>query len=396
MPNNDEKLEEKKVKIINFISFLMGFSQAMLIYVMAYYFKIASGSEDVGLFYFISYAILLLVLLNFHKIIRVLGKSNVFYFSIIGAIAVTAFLIFSEPSYLGIGLLMLYIIFINLSWVSMDVILESFSTDKMSGRIRGIHLTLINAGYLAGPFLSTKILQNFDFRGIFIFLLVFNSLVFVVSLIGLRKMNHRFDAKLRVRDVLKKVFKNKDIQKVYYLSLALDFFYALMVIYTSIYLLSIGISWDKIGIIFTIMLVPFVILQYPVGLLADKKMGEKELLITSLILMAISTFSIYFTHSSRIWVWGLILLTTRVGAAMLEILRDSYFYKKIDGRDVDLINFFRTSMPVGYILAAGSSFLLLLFFPIKSVFILVAIAVALALIPAFLLKDNKCEKEMDL
>ncbi len=136
------------------------------------------------------------------------------------------------------------------------------------------------------------------------------------------------------------------------------------------------------------MLIPFVILQYPVGFLADKKMGEKEMLIFSIIFMAISSGVIYFISSSNIWIWAAVLLATRIGASMLEVLRDSYFYKKIDGHDIDLINFFRTSMPVGYILATGISFPLLLFFPLKSVFLLVMIVVLSALVPAFLLEDN--------
>lgn len=392
MFGHNEKLEKKKVKLISFISFLMGFSQAMLIYVMAYYFKIAAGTEDVGLFYFIAYGVLLVSLLNLHKIIRILGKSNVFYFSVLSAVVVSAFLVFSPASFLGIVLLMLYIIFINLAWVSLDVILESFSTDSMSGRIRGLHLAIINAGYLIGPFLSTRILEKYDFQGIFSFLLIFNSLVLTFSLIGLRNVNHKFNVNLKTRDLIKKVFAKKDILKVYYLSFVLDFFYALMVIYTSIYLLDFGISWTQIGIIFTVMLVPFVILQYPVGFLADKKMGEKELLIFSLVLMAFSTGIIYFIKSSDIWVWALILLTTRIGASMLEVLRDSYFYKKIDGHNVDLINFFRTSMPVGYILATGISFPLLMIFPVKIIFILVAVVVFSAIIPAFLLVDNRASK----
>jgi MFS family permease len=392
--NHDEKLEKKKVNLISFVSFLMGFSQAMLIYVMAYYFKIAAGTEDVGVFYFVAYGIILIILLNLHKIVRKLGKSNVFYFSILASIVCAALLVFSSPSIWGMALLMLYIIFINLSWVSLDVVLESFSTDSMSGRIRGLHLAVINTGYLIGPFLSTKVLEKFDFQGIFVFLLIFNSLVLLFSLIGIRNVNHKFEAKLRVRDVIKKVFARKDILKVYYIAFVLDFFYALLVIYTSIYLLNQGMSWSQIGIIFTIMLIPFVVLQYPVGFLADKKLGEKEMLIFSIIFMAVSTGVIYFISSSSIWIWGMILLATRVGAAMLEVLRDSYFYKKIDGHDVDLINFFRTSMPVGYILATGISFPLLLIFPLKSVFLLIVAVVLSALVPAFLLRDNKCEQEI--
>ncbi len=395
MLGHSEKLEKRKVNLISFISFLMGFSQAMLIYVMAYYFKIVSGSEDVGLFYFVSYFVLFLFLINLHKMIRILGKSAVFYFSVLASIIISALLVFSSPSVGGIFLLMLYIIFINLAWVSLDIILESFSTDTMSGRIRGLHLTIVNFGYLIGPFLSIKVLEKFNFQGIFLFLLIFNSLVLIFSLFGLRNINHRFNTQLRARDLIRKVFHNKDIIKVYYLAFTLDFFYALMVIYTSIHLLNQGVSWNQIGIILTIMLIPFVILQYPIGFLADKKLGEKELLIFSLILMAVSTSVIYFIHSSQVLVWGIVLFATRVGASMLEILRDSYFYKKIDGRNVDLINFFRTSMPVGYVLATAISFPLLLVFPIKAVFLLVSAVVISALIPAFLLLDNKCEKELN-
>lgn len=394
MPNHDEKLEERKIRLVSFISFLMGFSQAMLIYVMAYYFKIAAGTEDVGLFYLVSYGILLIALLNLHKIIRILGKSNVFYFSVIASITISFLLVLSEPSFLGIIFLMLYTIFINLAWVSLDVILESFSSDSMSGRIRGLHLTLINAGYLLGPFLSTRILEKYDFQGIFSFLLIFNSIILVFSLIGLRNVNHRFNIKLKTRDLIRKVFSKKDILKVYYMAFALDFFYALMVIYTSIYLLGIGVSWIQIGTILTIMLVPFVVLQYPVGFLADKKTGEKELLIFSIIFISVFSGIIYFIDSNKVWVWSLLLLSTRIGASMLEVLRDSYFYKRIDGHDVDLINFFRTAMPVGYILAASSSFVLLLFFPIKIVFILMSLVAFSALIPALRLIDNKCEKEV--
>lgn len=394
MPKHEEILNKNKVKIISCISFFMGFSQAMLVYILAYYFKIVSGTEEVGLFYLLSYVCILILLLNLHKAVRLLGKSNVFYFSIIASIVCMSLLVFSKPSFLGVVLLMLYIIFINLSWVSLDVILESYSTDNMSGRIRGIYLTIINTGYLVGPFLSTRILENFNFQGIFSFLLILNSLVLVLSLLKIRNVNHKFDSTLGAIDLIKKIFSKKDILKVYYISFTLDFFYALMLIYTSIYLLDRGISWGQIGIIFTIMLIPFVFLQYPIGVLADKKMGEKELLIFSILIMAIASGSIFFISSNKVWVWGLVLFATRVGAAMIEILRDSYFYKKIDSHNVDVINFFRTSMPVGYIIATCISFPLLLFFPIKIVFILVSLVLFSSLIPALKLIDNKSEKEM--
>lgn len=393
---HNEKLEIKKVKLISFISFLMGFSQAVLIYLMSFYFKQASGTENVGIFYFISYIIILFALLNFHKSIKKLGSPSVFFFTLLAKIIIIAVLSLITPSPLGMVFLMLYIILGNLSWVSLDVILESFSTDKMSGRIRGLNLTILNSGFILGPFISVKILENFNFQGIFVFLLFLYSLIFVVSLIGLKNIKSRFNQRITVKDIVSKVFKRKNVMRVYYISFVLEFFYSLMIIYTPIYLRNLGMSWNDIGIAFTVMLVPFVLIQYPVGLWADKKTGEKEFLIFALFLLGASTLIVYFIESSNVVVWALILFLTRMGAALIEILRDSYFYKRIDTQDVDVINFFRTSRSMGYILSAVFSALLLLIFPVKTVFLLISLVAFSGLLPAFRLVDNKSEKELEM
>jgi MFS family permease len=141
------------------------------------------------------------------------------------------------------------------------------------------------------------------------------------------------------------------------------------------------------------MLLPFVLLQYPMGVLADKKVGEKKLLFLALLIMASCTLVFYFTSSQNILVWAVVLFGTRVGASMLEVLRDSYFYKRIDGDDMDLIDFFRTAMPVGYILAALASLVLLLFLPLKWVFVLLALVTFSALIPALRLTEIRVVKK---
>ncbi len=389
MQKHKEHLNRKKTKVIGFISFFLGFSQAVLIYVMSTYFKEASGTENVGGFYFVAYFILLLILLNLHKLTRALGKTSVFLLILALKLVSLIFLANSHPSSWGIFILMLYVIFSGLEWVSLDTILESFSCDKESGRIRGKHLTILNAGFLLGPFVSTRLLERFNFSGIFVFLLVFNILVFFYALIKLRDTNDRPQSNISVLDLLKKVYKRKNVLAIYYISFVLEFFFALMIIYMPIYLLDLGLNWNQIGIIFSVMLLPFVFLQYPMGFLADKKRGEKNLLIFALLIMAISSIMVYLTNSPSVLIWSFVMLGTRIGAAMVEILRDSYFYKRIDGDDVDLIGFFRTAMPIGYILAASFSFGIMLFLPLPAMFILLALVVFSALIPAFYLTENK-------
>lgn len=392
MQKHKEFLDRKRIRIINLITMMMGFSQAILAYVMSTYFKKASGTENVGPFYFISYAILLLLLLNMHKMVRILGKINVFILSVFFNVIFIALLANVAPSYLGMFILMLYVISSGLEWVAMDAVLESYSTDGESGRIRGKHLTILNIGFLLGPFISTRFLEWFDFQGIFIFLLFFNSILFVYALLKLRGSNEKFEKEICVRDVIKKVMKRKDLFHIYYISFVLEFFYALMVIYTPIYLLDRGLDWNQIGLIFTVMLIPFVIVQYPAGIMADKKWGEKKMLMAAISLMGIFTLLAYFIHSKSFLIWSAVLFGTRVGAALIEVLRDSYFYRLIDGQDVDLINFFRTSMPVAFILGSVLSFILLLFFPVKAIFILVAFVSFSALVPVFSLKDNRPRK----
>jgi len=388
-----EKLNKNKVRIVNGVSFLVGFSQAAIVYVLSTYFKQASGTENVGIFYTGSYLIILLLLLNLHKLVRGFGKIRIFIFSSFLKIAANILIIAFQFSNLSVVFLVLYVVFMGVEWANLDSILETFSEDKTSGRIRGMHLTILNLGFIFGPLLSTTLLQKFDFRGVFFLALGLNILIFLIALVGFHGIDGKFEKKVRSLEVITLAIKNKNIFSIYYISFVLEFFYALMVIYSPIYLHDLGFSWEKIGIAFTIMLIPFVILQYPAGIMADKKYGEKELLIISIFIMALSTMAFYLFSSKSIFFWAAVLFATRIGAALVEILRDSYFYKQVDGRDVDIINFFRSAMPVGYVVGTAISAIILLFFPLRSIFIIVVFVVLSALYPAIKLEDSRSEKE---
>ena len=162
-----EKLNLCNIKFVSFISFLMGFSSALLAYVLSFYFKEATGTENVGIFFMFSYLIVLVLFLNLHKLVRKLGKSFIFYITFFLRMVTMTALFFLPPSMLGVVFLIIYIIGEALGWVCLDIILESFSTDGMSGRIRGAYLTIGNAGFLLAPFFSSRVLDIFGFKGIF-------------------------------------------------------------------------------------------------------------------------------------------------------------------------------------------------------------------------------------
>lgn len=390
-----EKKDNKKLFFIDVVSFLMGFAAALFAYIISSYFKEVLGTDNVGIVYFVAYAIVLIVLLNMHKLVYIFGKSFILHIALLLKIVAVFGLLMVPISYLGIGFLILYTIAGTLSWSVLSLIMESFSVDNESGRIRGAHLSISNAGFLLGPLLSAQLLEKYNFEGVFFVSLIVYIFIFIFSLVYIRRTNHRFKQKVKVAELLKKVFKRKNIMKIYYVSFVLEFFYALMVIYVPIYMLEKGFTWDQLGVAFTIMLIPFVFVQYPAGLIADKKTGEKEILLFSFFILGISTLLFYFSDSGDIIVWTTILLLGRIGAALVEILRESYFFKRIDGNDVDIVDFFGTSKPVAYIVATACSSVLLIFSSISSIFILVAIVCFSAIYPVFKLADNKSERDIE-
>lgn len=390
------KIAKSKIKLFYGLSIMVGLSQALIIYIASSYFKQLSGREDVSIFYLFSYVVVLVALMNFHKLFKRFGKSTVLSLSVLGEIICLLVLMFSSSNFLSLIFLVIYFIFDGLVSVGMDVALESFSNEKEAGRIRGSYMTIFNAGFIIGPLLSTYIIGSYSFIGVFALVFIIKLFVFAIAFLGLKGINNHFEQKETVINLLKKVAKHKNLLRIYYISFALEFFYAMMIIYSPIYLRELGFSWPDIGFIFAFMLVPFLVLEYPIGWLADKKWGEKEMIIFFLFWLALTSGSIYFIHSVNIWLWVGVLFATRVAAASLSLLRDSYFYKKIDGNDMDLIDFFRTAMPVSYIIGAFFSALWLIFFPVNGIFVLVFFVLLSALWPAARLKDNLSESEMKL
>lgn len=383
----------KKSRFISGISFLLGFFGAFLLYILSAYFSQVSGSDNVGVFYFVAYAGTLLSLFFVRPIIQWIGKIRFLYLSLVFTILCLSLLIHLPVSWLSVMILLFMLVFDSVTWVTLDIVLENFSSDGMAGRIRGLHLTITNAGLLLAPYFSTRTLDRFGYEGVFFVMLLGYIFIFLMALIFLRYDNGTFREMLNPERAFRKMLREKNLFRIYWVSFSLEFFFALMTIYTSLRLLEIGMSWHEIGIIFTVMLVPFVLLQYPLGRIADRRIGEKELLLISLVLIATSTFFLYFIDVKSMLLWGGLLFLTRIGAAGIEILRDSYFYKQVDGDDMDIIAFFRTARPVAGMLGTILSVLVLFFFPLKSIFLIVGAFFIPVIYMTLFLKDTRAERE---
>ena len=261
-----------------------------------------------------------------------------------------------------------------------DVFLESFSDDASTGTTRGTYLTFINVAFLIAPILAGFILNKGDFSTIYAVSFLFLIPVALLLIKYFRDFRDPHYEKIVFFKTLGKIMKNPDLKNIFWSHFLLKAFFAWMVIYTPLYLFEVvGFDFKTIGTILTIMLAAYVLFELPLGRWADKKHGEKHILYWGYIVIAIATMSLSFITGPNIFLWGAALFVTRIGAAMVEISTESYFFKKIDSHDTDEISFFRMIRPFAYLVAPLFATLFLFVFDFRWLFVAIGLIMFIGL-----------------
>lgn len=274
-----------------------------------------------------------------------------------------------------------------------DIFVESYSDDQTTGDTRGVFLTIAGLGSMLAPLtvgqLSGAPEGFFTVYAIGGVLGVLSLLLFGVFA---KKINEPHYKKVNILKGLKTFLRNKNFRGVFIANFLLQFFYAWMIIYTPIYLIQhMGLSWANVGIIFTVMLLPFVLIEIPLGKLADRLLGEKEIMIAGIIIMALSTAAITFLDTQSIWHWMIILLLTRVGASALQIASESYFFKQVDESNISAISLFRLTSPAAFLVGplVGTVLLTLPNFAFKNLYLILACLLLFGLPAILKIKDSR-------
>ena len=183
-------------------------------------------------------------------------------------------------------------------------------------------------------------------------------------------------------------WRTKSVRRVTLTKLVLEIFFAIMVIYTPIYLHSnLGFEWSELGVMFTIVLLPFVILEWPAGLLADRFFGEKEMMSVGFVLMGGALLIMPYLGPVFL-IWTLVLLLSRVGASLVEVMSESYFFKHVDGQDTRLISIYRLARPVGIVIGSALGAVVLNLVSFQTIFLVLAIIALFGLKESLTLKDT--------
>ena len=188
---------------------------------------------------------------------------------------------------------------------------------------------------------------------------------------------------------LRQSFRNKDMRAVLIANYILRFFFAWMVIYTPIYLYShIGFEWSTIGIIFFVMILPYIIFEIPLGRIADKLTGEKELMIAGFVTSAVFTAGLAMTSSVNPAWWAFLLFGTRIGASFVEVMTETHFFKLVNEEDTNTISLYRNMRPLAYITAPLVASLFLPFIEFRYIFLVLAFITLLGAFSSLSIKDT--------
>jgi MFS family permease len=295
---------QKKIALVNGALLLFGFIDTFYVYITSSYFAEVMHSDNIGFFYSVVYVVTLGILFFLQPIVKRLGIAETLLFFLVASILLVTLLTVLTPSVGTIFVLLFFIINALIIWALFDVLLEEFSRESETGRIRGLGLTLMNLGVLLAPLASTLVLEEYSFSGVFLLTLVFYCLLFLFCLVAFRDIPKQVLPQVSFWHALSVMRVRPALWHAYILSFALYFFYAVMIIYMPLYLLEQGFTWPEIGTMFTIMLLPFLFVEYPLGYLADKKRNERTVLLLALAISVVTTIGMALLNGSSFLVWA--------------------------------------------------------------------------------------------
>jgi len=359
-----------------FLSFIFTLHIAISAYVNSIFLSKIVSEKYVGILFTLSSLLALLLLLRSSSILKNFGNRRLTLgFLVFNMISLVGLITSKNPYIIALS----FIVFSatnTLVLFCIDIFIEHFCIKEEMGKTRGLFLTIINLAWMLSPFITSFLItKEGGYKTIYILAFV----MVIIMTIGLVFSVKTFKDKTYKRTPFLETYKflktNKHMLAIVIINFLLQFFFAWMVVYTPIYLHDhIGLDWGQMGIIFTIMLAPFVVFGLPIGVLIDKyHVSKRTLLFIGFIVMIIATFLIPSISTKSILIWGVVLFMTRVGASIVETTSEIYFFTHIREEETYLLSVFRDMMPVAYIIAPLISTILFIFLPFKFLFIILSI-----------------------
>ena len=391
--SHSKHLPQSHKKLIYALVFLFTLHATPAIYVTSTYLEQYIDSVYIGLLYAIASAITVVIFIFYRKILTKFGNYKTLLALLYLTLGTLILLTLSSNPIIVIGAFIANFTFTALFFMNMDIFLESETSDAEAGGTRGLYLTALNTAFVAGPLTSGYLLGDGQYWRVFGLGIIILSIVIVIAHFKLAYFKDKPYPKVALWSAFKKVVKERDVYFALQCGFSLRVFYAWMIIYSPIYLSqSVGFSLEQTSYIIAVGLIPFVLLEAFLGKIADKKLGEKEILVAGMLIAGIASGVIFFLpQTPHMIFWMGVIFMTRVGASMIEVMTETYIFKKIDSTDISTLTFLRIIRPIAYVIAPLLGSLIIYTLGIKWLFLILGIYLILASSYALRLKDTLSE-----
>lgn len=380
--------------LIYVLSILFALHNVLILYVNSTFIEQFIPREMIGTFYVVGSAIAVLAFLFIARILRRVGNLRLTIWLAISEIIMLTLLGVTAHPALVISAFVMFLIINPLIYLNLDIFSESLIGDEENntGLKRGIALTLMSIAAVLGPLAIGPLVGEgaADLRNVYFVSAAVFSLFVLVVLTRFRAFEDPVYSEIQVMDALADFWHNRDIRFSLLAQLILQIAFSWLVIYVPLYLATeIGMSWDMIGTVIAFGLFAYVLLEFPVGYIADRYIGEKEMMALGFVFLSLSIASISFVTDTNPLPWIIIMFMTRVGASLVEATVESYFFKHTKGNDTNYLSFFRLTRPLAFVAGGLLGSACLLFLPFSLIFIILATVMLSGILFASLLHDTR-------
>ncbi len=340
----------RQLKIILAATVLFAFQAAVTTYTNATFFEKYISESWVGILYTLASILTVIVVSYSNSIINKFGIRKTLLYTLGLLLAGLGFVLYGSVGAVIVAGLLCYMVLTSFGFFLYDLVLEHYLTPTTTGHIRGLYLLAVNLGWLFAPSIAGFSTDKIGIASVYAISFVVLLVLFIVIHSSLKNIEHKARAHTSILKAIKNTWAKPALRSIMVINFTLQWFYVWMVIYIASYLRTVhGLSSTNIGIIFTVMLSAFVLLQYPIGILVDMGVSQKKLLRTAIIIMALATMSLPFIPTGNIALLALTLFLTRVGAATIEAVSEYNFFENTAEGDVETLWVFRSMAPFAYV-----------------------------------------------
>jgi MFS family permease len=375
------------------IMLLLIFHSMITVYINSFYLTEFITEAKVGVIYTVGSAVGLLLFLFISRVLHRVGNYKLtMLLLILDFIAVFA-MAFAESARVLVPLFLVHFITLPIIFFNIDVFIEAAidNNESSTGSKRGLLLTLSSLVSAVTPIITgALILQTGDFTLAYIICSLSILPVIALAIANFRQFKDPPYDELDIMFAIRSFWERINIRLVFLASFYLQIFFSFTVIYFPLYLVrDLGLSWEDFGIIMAVAILAYAIFEYPIGVIADRYTGEKEIMAFGFLIIILVLASTSFITSTSVLLWSALMFVSRIGASLVEVTTESYFFKKTKSSDAQIISFFRATRPLSYIVTALAASLALSFLPFNLLFVVAAIAMIPAMFFAMALVDTK-------